>query len=678
MHDFMENKAYRRKKLEMAYTSSVSEHVPINKTITIKKMDLKNSTCLFQDSGYNESLKEFSITSGERSCELLVSKTVTQEYENSENVDPTRVCSPIKYKSCDSVIGIKETKHIAGLFETPRAVKKDFSLRRRLLVSKTTSGGNLDFDSSECSAESHGRQKSLQRISSFEASLLNSFDESPRDANYKPIATSTLKCEPESGTSCKKWRLSFAQQRSSTLDDSKCDGVPFPEVENISPVQHSTVNSANDDSILSFNEESVSEMPGTPTCSLTACVEEFQTPVSTLVANFSFNLCTPIVPLVSDLDTSITEDSAFHSLSLSLDKSQDSITDHEGSFQELIQKQKDTPKAIPNKNRLRKLDRYRRLSTLRERGSQSDVEEEGTETHLLSSAYKLKVARESVDEENELSSDDCRVTSVLNIEDLTGTPALRVVHEMLLRSNRKRPQHATVQDLLGNLDNFERSEDALTSLIGRKMGLEKLDILAELKYRNLKHIISFIFALLNVESICSVCRVSTEWREIVLQDKIAHQRRKSFLKKLKVEAEQGRLLSSEDASTRLNLINRSALKSVQATAAFRTPTSCQAPKSQNSSIPLSASKHQEYVKVAKTLFTDEALKPCPRCQYPAKYQALKKRGRCSRKDCGFDFCILCLCAFHGSKECSSGSAKKIHKNNSLPGSAQSKRNLKRL
>lgn len=84
------------------------------------------------------------------------------------------------------------------------------------------------------------------------------------------------------------------------------------------------------------------------------------------------------------------------------------------------------------------------------------------------------------------------------------------------------------------------------------------------------------------------------------------------------------------------------------------------------------------LQVAKTLFIDEALKPCPRCQYPAKYQLVKKRGLCSREACAFEFCILCLRAFHGSKECNTLSAKRKNKKDAPPGSAQSKRNLKRL
>lgn len=673
-------KAYRRKKADMAYKRSVLDSPAGNKTgyIAGAKMHVGYRNCLMylsQDSGYNDSLKPLSPDSGESSSDSLESGTPSQDYDNSENVDPTLACPIIREN--DLEMHSKNRSHTTEIYETPRVAKKDFSLRRRLLLAMATSGGKLDFEASDSSAEVQGRKPTFQRIPSFEEGLSTNFVDSPRDIAYEPLATSTLKTESDSNTSCKKWRLSFAQQRSSTIDELKGGTVAFPEVANLSPVQHSTAST--DDSILSVSGENLTELPATPTRNLSSDAKEaFQTPISNLAASFRFNLCTPVSP-GTDLENSLTEDSAFHSLSL--DKSQDSITDHEGSFQELIQKQKETPKSAHNKNRLRKLDRCRRLSTLRERGSQSEVEEESKESHILSSSYKSKVTRNSVTEESEFSFDDSTNNSLLKVEDLTGTPALRVVREILVRSTRKRAQQATMQELLGSLDCSDVSEDELTRLIGRKMGLEKIDVLSELKYRNLKHIIAFIFKVLNVESICSIWKVSKEWQEMVIQDKDAFQRRKLFLKKLRADTEQGWMFSSQDAATRLNLLNRSALKSVQAQAksVFHTPTSCGflTPKD-NVPIPQSASKQHEYVKIAKTLFTDEALKPCPQCQYPAKYQPLKKRGKCSRKDCGFDFCVLCLCTFHGSKECSGGSGKRTHKKDVLPGSAQSKRNLKRL
>ncbi|XP_069813435.1 F-box only protein 43 [Dendropsophus ebraccatus] len=668
-------KAYRRKKSDMAYKRCVLDSPAVNRASYVagakKHLGYRNSLVYSsQDSGYNDSLKPFSPDS-ESSSDSLEGSTQSPDYENSENVDPTLPCSPIRRMVLEPGARSKNSGQGTDIYETPRVAKKDFSLRRRLLLAKATSGGNLDFDAYDSSVETSGRRTALQRIPSFQAGLATNFEDSPRDVAYKPIATSTLKMENDSSMSCKKWRLAFAQQKSSTIDDSKGDTVPFPDMVNLSPVQHSTESSG---SILSVTEGNITELPATPKRnSISEAQEVFQTPISNLAERFCFNLCSP----VADLENSITEDSAFHSLSLN--KSQDSITDHEGSFQELIQKPKETPKSN-NKSRLQKLDR-RRLSTLRERGSQSEVEEDSKEAHILSSSYKSKMSRSSVTEESEFSFDSTN-NSLLRVEDLTGTPALRVVREMVLRSTRKRAQQATMQELLGSLDCSDVSDDGLTRLIGRKMGLEQIDILSELKYRNLKHIISFIFKLLNVESICSIWKVSKEWREMVIQNKDAYQRRKIYLKKLRDETEEGLIFSSEDAATRLNLLNRSALKSVQAQArpGCHTPTSSCGFLTPKNSVQVlqSASKQQEYIKIAKTLFTDEALKPCPQCQYPAKYQQLKKRGKCSRKDCGFDFCILCLCAFHGSKECSGGSGKRVHKKDVLPGSAQSKRNLKRL
>ncbi|XP_018414766.1 PREDICTED: F-box only protein 43 [Nanorana parkeri] len=679
----MITQAYRKKKPDMAYNRPVFDSPAANHIGYVpgakKNVGYRESQrCISQDSGYNESLKAFSPGCCESSNDSSESNTFSNEYENSENLDPTLLCSPVRSEIFWEPGTGAVDKRQAEIYETPRVIKKDFSLRRRLLVAKATSGGTLDFETSECSMDTSRSKKAPQHLARFETRLSKSLD-SPRETIYKPLATSTLKAEPDVGTSCKNWRISFAQQRSSTIDDFKCDHDPFPEVDNLSPVKHSS-HSPND-SILSSNEENTPEMPATPVCNLMShAKDDFLTPVGNLAASFHFTLCTPTAAQGSDLENSLNEDSAFHSLSF--DKSQDSLTDHEGSFQELIQKQKLTPKSAPSKSRLRKLDRCKRLSTLRERGSQSEVEEDYSEKHILSSTYKSKVARDSVDEENELSFVDCQTNCLLKVEDLTGTPALRVVHDMLAKSTRKRAQQTTVQDLLGSFDSSPASEDVLARLIGRKMGLEKVDILYELKFRNLNHILTFIFKVLDVDSICSIWKVSKGWREMVIQDKDAHQRRKVFLKKLRADIEQERVISSEDAATRLQVVNRSALKSVQAQArlVFHTPTSSAGPLTpkETNSVPQSGRKQQEYIKIAKTLFTDEALKPCPQCQYPAKYQPLKKRGKCSRKDCGFDFCILCLCTFHGSKECSTGSGKRIHKKDILPGSAQSKRNLKRL
>lgn len=171
-----------------------------------------------------------------------------------------------------------------------------------------------------------------------------------------------------------------------------------------------------------------------------------------------------------------------------------------------------------------------------------------------------------------------------------------------------------------------------------------------------------------------------------------------------------------DAETRLNLGCRSALRSVQA----QSKTPCTTPSGRTSVTPVQqnpkfSSKREEFLQVgppimtlqtmvarmrimdllnccfclyliynyislqvAKTLFRDEWLKPCPHCQHPAKCHSVKREGVCCRADCGFTFCTACLCAYHGSRECAHLSAKRRSKRDMLPGSAQSKRNIKRL
>ncbi|KAM7175930.1 F-box only protein 43 [Macrochelys suwanniensis] len=654
------------------------------------------STSIFHDSGYNVSLKDpsFDHIDAEHKDELSA-RCLSLLHEYSEHSHPNLVIpvlSPIENENNSISLSERKEANVAtDFFETPKVSKKDSSLRRRLLLSKTALGGTVGWFERQANSSDCSRKKTLSHVLSFEDRLSKSSSYSPRDITYKPLATSTLKTE-ESSPACQKLRLAFSQQRTSTVDDSKCKNNLLSEPECLSPIHHNTSkdtiidkipNEFSDSALTSINDESTSlELLRTPACCMLSETNEdkFLTPVSNLIADFNFDLLdinTPSTHVVSDLDLSVPEDSGFNSLGL--DKSEDSSSDHEGSFQELLQKQKEVSKVLDSKRKSRKLDRVRRLSTLRERGSQSETEED-YDIMLINSEYKLKVARDPASEDsglvfNEENSGDL----VLNLGDLSRTPALQVVQEIFMK--RKRPEQN------GLLENTERAEMSvleyiLAGLIGKKMGLEKLDILTELKYRDLKHILAIVLGALTVESLCSIWKVSKNWREIVIQDKNAYLRRKLYIKQLKAEAG-GCLLHVEDAATRLNILSRSALRPVQAqakTAVLQTPLSCNELLTPTgcSSVHQLTSKQQEYLKIAKTLFIDEALKPCPRCQCPAKYQPLKKRGLCSREACAFDFCILCLCTFHGSKECSSASAKRRNKKDALPGSAQSKRNLKRL
>ncbi|KFP63504.1 F-box only protein 43 [Cariama cristata] len=646
---------------------------------SFKYSNFKDTCCtsVFLDSRCNESVKDPDV----EHKEALSVTSLSLLQEHSEHIHLNALfpeSSSIENEiNSISLSERREANRSADFFETPKVSRKGSSLRRRLLLSKTvpavTTVGCCDR---QASSSGSSRKKILSCVLSSEEKLSQTASDSPKDKSYKPLTTSSSKIE-DSNPDCPKRRLSFSQQRTSTLDESKCKDPLLLEPECLSPIQCKDVivSNAND-----FNESvlmSVSDgLLRTPAYSVLPEANEgkFLTSINSLVENFNFELCDINFPPVKPAnypDLSTPEDSGYNSLHL--DKSGDSLSDHEGSFQEFFQK---GSKILDSRRKTRKLERVRRLSTLREQGSQSE-----TEDHYGSpstSACMLTEERNFVSEDHASVLEQPSGDLVVSHRDLSRTPALKIVHEICLQRQRSDQNKITE-----NIDGTEifALEHVLAGLIGKKMGLEKLDILTELKCRNLKHVLAIVLDALTVESLCIIWNVSKNWREIIVQDKSADKRRKLYIKHLKEEAGEY-FLKAEDAATRLNVLNRSALRPVQAqarTPVVRTPPSyTELTPRRCSSVPHSTSRQEEYIKVAKTLFTDEALKPCPRCRYPAKYQLVKKRGLCSREACAFEFCILCLHAFHGSKECNSLSAKRKNKKDAPPGSAQSKRNLKRL
>ncbi|NXY57777.1 FBX43 protein, partial [Callaeas wilsoni] len=647
-----------------------------------KYSNFKDTCCTsaFLDSRCNESVK---VPDAE--CEEAPSVTsVSLLQEHSEHIHPSATFSrsPSIEKEFNSISlsEEREANRSAAFFETPKSSRKGSSLRRRLLLPKTVKAGTtVGCCERQPSSSGSIRKKIFSCVLSSEEKLSQTAADSAKDRGYKPLTTSSSEPEDSNPDSPKR-RLSFSQQRTSTLDESQCKDPLLLESESLSPIQCKDVIVKNTNK---FNENilmSVSDgVLRTPAYNVLPEASEgkFLTSITSPVENSNFGLCdinSPPVKVANYPDLSTPEDSGYNSLPL--DKSGDSLSDYEGSFQELFQKHKEDSKTLDSKRKTRKLERVRRLSTLRELGSQSETEDNhGSPTSM----HILTKERNFVSEDHELVlKEQPSGDVVVSHGDLSRTPALKIVHEICLQ--RQRSHQKQISENIDGTEIFAL-DHVLPGLIGKKMGLEKLDILTELKDRNLKHVLSIVLDALTVESLCSIWKVSKSWREIIVQDRSADKRRKLYTKQLK-EAAREYLLKAEDAATRLNILNRSALRPVQAQA--RTPI-LQTPPSHTeltprrcSSVPHSASRQEEYMKVAKTLFTDEALKPCPRCQYPAKYQLVKKRGLCSREACAFEFCILCLHAFHGSKECNSLSAKRKNKKDAPPGSAQSKRNLKRL
>nr|XP_056710743.1 F-box only protein 43 [Euleptes europaea] len=653
-----------------------------------------NDSCspsIFHDSGYNESLKDpsFDYTSAEHKGERSESGP-SEHSKYSHSSLCTSVLSPTENEKVIFLSERRDAGPRTDFFETPKVAKKDLSLRRRLLVSKAASFSVVGCCEKQVCLGSSRKKICVPHFLSFDERVSKHALDSPRQVNYKPLATSTLKIEDPS-PSCQKLRHVFSQQRTSTIDESKSQGSLLSEPACLSPIQPksstnsfvaNTPNSFADGTLTSFNHQSTyAELVRTPQRTLSeTSVDGFVTPINRLIEGFHFNtseINTSPAKAVSDLDLLTSDSSSCNSLGL--DKSEDSLTDQEGSFQELLQKHDKSPVLNSRRKvRIRKLQRSRRLSTLSECGSQSEKEEDCAIT-LANSKCKQETFDDSISEDSKLIFNEDK-HMILNPGDLTRTPALQMIHEVFMQSRSKSTER---NDLSRNIDGTGMSilKCIVARLIGKKMGLEKLDILTELRERDLKHVLGMILGAMTVEGLCSMWEVSKNWREIVVQDKHANQRRKLYIKQLRTEAKIC-VPDAEDAATRL-MMARFALRPVQAQAKstvlqmqsswieLLTPEGC-------SPLHQSASKQEAYVKVAKTLLSDEALKPCPRCQCPAKYQPLKKRGLCSREDCAFDFCISCLCAFHGSKDCYSSSAKWQTRKDALPGSAKSKRNLKRL
>uniref|UniRef100_A0A665TNY1 F-box protein 43 n=1 Tax=Echeneis naucrates TaxID=173247 RepID=A0A665TNY1_ECHNA len=509
--------------------------------------------------------------------------------------------------------------------ETPKVYKRDASLRHRLLMCKPTKDVLTDTTRSPCAIKT---ETSLGTRSEHWFSNGSSFDSF--DTVIGALASSTLKHEQDLPLSSRKRRLLFSQMRTSTLEDGKLtSGHPciFERSLSLSDADFSASISACDQLNI-----------GTPHC------RKFLTATSKENSGFS---------------------------TLTLDKSQDSSVDHDGSFQELLlsasRRNSETP--TTEAKRRSRLQRQHRLSTLKEGGSQSD--EDLTERKHKYLAHTTPVNQE--------------VTPLRTAPaDLSLTPALQLVHamcqqkaQMFVGQSLTHKEKLKSAAALAETPVMFKTTMPLAGLIGRKMGLGNVDILTELKKRNLRHILAVILGHLTSGTIFRCGQVCKSWKDIILQDKQANFRRRTHLSNLK--ATLGGAVP--DTETRLTVPKRSALKSVQAqsrTSSYCTPQSGNGIFTKLQQSSGSGSKRDKFLEVAKTLFNDESLRPCPRCQHPAKCHSVKGEGVCSRGDCGFQFCTACLCAFHGSRECGSRSVGRHRNDIVLPGSAQSKRNIRRL
>ena len=455
------------------------------------------STSSFQDSGYSELLKSCSFDNTDK--ELFGKKergsTLIHEHPETSSLALTHSLeSPTQIKRF--VFLRKENDKTPELCETPKVSGKKHLLRRRLDISFSLL--DRDFESQNSSLES-----STSQVPNLEKNIPSSASGFPRQDNFSSSVTSTLRTE-EVTSSSQKLRLNFSQQKTSTVDDSKDDCGLF-EVECISPIQGSNFKDSithdfSDSSLCINNENTYPELLGFSVGGTSCRTDEdiFVTPISNLVPSVKFNASRRFSPSAGvRRNISTPEDSGFNSLCL--DKSEDSLSEQEGSFQELFQKHKGTLKVRDTIKKSRRLGRLRRLSTLREQGSQSESEEEN-QTYLSSSESTPATASD-ISESQPSSNNKCEDLSFKN---LSKTPALQLVHELFMKSKRKRFQQNGAHELVEERDGGKIAvlKCVLAGLIGKKMGIEKLDILTELKYRNLKHVLAMVLDSLTAESLC--------------------------------------------------------------------------------------------------------------------------------------------------------------------------------
>ncbi|NWV08861.1 FBX5 protein, partial [Ptilonorhynchus violaceus] len=256
-----------------------------------------------------------------------------------------------------------------------------------------------------------------------------------------------------------------------------------------------------------------------------------------------------------------------------------------------------------------------------------------------------------------------------NQEQFSKKTLLPVVHyEEMVCSTLKKSGKRNLKSAVDRI--VFRGKLELCNLIGKKMGLDRIDILAELFHKNLKHILANILRHLSEMDLVNFAKVSTTWQKILQEDKWIFQTYSRAVKNLSNVTK-----TPENAATREYVLYRVSLASIQKAA----PPKNLNKKSTRSKASKNHSRLVEFSEAAKNLKNTEGLKACHRCGSPAKYDSYLERAVCSRESCGFDFCTKCMCSYHSSSDCVS--SKPVKHNSApgpLPGTKKSKQNLKRL
>uniref|UniRef100_A0A8D0EAM4 F-box protein 5 n=1 Tax=Salvator merianae TaxID=96440 RepID=A0A8D0EAM4_SALMN len=242
----------------------------------------------------------------------------------------------------------------------------------------------------------------------------------------------------------------------------------------------------------------------------------------------------------------------------------------------------------------------------------------------------------------------------------------------LKKTSRRNPKSwALLLDKIVSSQSIE-----FTNLIGKKMGLDRLDILGELYRGKFSHLLASILRHLSYMDLINVAKVSTTWKKILQDDKWAVQMYNKALKETLIRNAK----SSKLADTREYALYREPLTHIQKVTSVQNASLKKSSRIKgNSQSPPTFNRHLQFSEVAKTLKNTERLKVCSHCGSPAKYDNHLQRAICTREGCGFDFCTKCLCSYHSAKDCTTGkSVKPSFRLEPLPGTQKSKQNLRRL
>ncbi|CAM9566644.1 unnamed protein product [Lampetra planeri] len=399
--------------------------------------------------------------------------------------------------------------------------------------------------------------------------------------------------------------------------------------------------------------------------------------------------------------------------------------------------------------RSRRLGRLQRLSTIREAGSQSDVDDGRANVQVARhvkeaaaasgspschrvvntrSQQRMVTARDGVAGALRnaavhtpppcVSRDATPPPAGMVSADAVLTPALRLQQEVAWRfcqglqettpvgaSDRAstsawRHSPAQLNDVmkqaLASVPVALRESSSLKQLIGRKMGCKFLDIIAALEEKGLKRVVCQLLGYLSAADHDRLRKVSAVWRAVVDRERALRllpeeETPKSVPVIWHKENELNPSAGEDVAGTRWHQAVRPVLSAVQCigvNAATVPRGSPLAPSGQSLATPSptnrqaassrASSQHERFMAVGRTLHSDEFLRKCPRCQSPARVRCAEERALCTRESCTYDFCVICQCLWHGARPCSPAQTARRGPMEALPGTKQSKRNLKRL